>query len=174
MTNETLKTVAVDCGVAVTDAQLWDRQGVQQKLKDEWTQEWGISPVPHVVKCSKFDTAWARSCRSDCLSSVTKIELLINTLHTYLINSFFPLPIFFFHDVGVNKIAVQCPLDRLEILGSPFSLLHRILVLSCPLASRRSSMCRSTQYSLVHGCQCFRGTCCLQLQCWFWVEINDK
>jgi len=32
MTNETLKTVTVDCDVAVTDAQVWNRQGVLQKL----------------------------------------------------------------------------------------------------------------------------------------------
>jgi len=90
MTNETLKMVTVDCDVALSDAQLWNRQGVLQKFIDEWTLEWGISPVPHAVKCSKFDTAGALSCHSDCLSSVTKIELLINTLYTYLINSLFP------------------------------------------------------------------------------------
>jgi hypothetical protein len=63
--------VTADCGIAVIDSQLWNGHGVLQKLKDEWTLEWGISPVPHVAKCSKFDTAGARSCHSDCLSSVT-------------------------------------------------------------------------------------------------------
>jgi hypothetical protein len=65
------KTVTADCGIAVTDAQLWNRHKVLQRLKDKWILEWGISPVPHVVKGSKFDTAGDRSCHSDCLSSVT-------------------------------------------------------------------------------------------------------
>jgi hypothetical protein len=69
--NETLKTVTADCGIAITEAQLWNGHGALQKLKDKWTLEWGISPLLHVVKGSKFDTAGARSCHSDWLSSVT-------------------------------------------------------------------------------------------------------
>jgi hypothetical protein len=69
--NVTLKRVTADCGNAVTDAQLWNTHGVLQQLKDEWTLKWGISPVPHDVKCSKFDTALSRSCHSDCMSSAT-------------------------------------------------------------------------------------------------------
>lgn len=68
--NETVNTVTAHCGIAFTDAQLWNRHGVLQKLKDKWTLEWGLSPVPYVVKGSKFDTAGARSYHSDCLSSV--------------------------------------------------------------------------------------------------------